>query len=398
MKQIKYNTFMLCLYIIIFFFSIIFKILKIKIPPLILIFLFSLFLKKYKIKLDKIFLFVAIFYIFILVHIFLNYQNEELFYAYFKFGLSSIIAIFFANLKISLSLLKNKLRYFSILFLLFLIYLIKNKELYNNLKLDYMSWGYEILIVVLSFAYLYNKTLRYKYLILAFISNIALFLFGSRFSFFLGILGTIFLTYFPANRILKIFYWMGSIICFLIYRNLEIILEKIINIFIKYSIPVVSLKRIYNSLINLESGNGILGVRHIWYTETFKLIKENLIFGSGILGYINKIPKVLYNGYGTFYPHNIFLEILMHFGIIGLIVFFIIIFLVIRKIYIERKKGYRIDSIYFVFVILSSKLLLSNSYLFERWFWFMLVIPFNKSYYNKKLSYKKRRNKNDNKI
>lgn len=383
-NQIKYNTFIICLYINSLFISSLFEIFKIQIPAILIIFILSLFTKYNKIKFDKIYFIYLCFGLYLFLNLILKIQDKRLLIVYFKFLIILFISFRFTYLNISLKYLNIYLKYFNILYIIFLLYLIKNQFLYYSLKLNYMSWGYECLIPTLIFSYLYNRNKEYKYLFLTSLSIIALFLFGSRFSFLLGITGVFLFVYFIFNKFFKYLCWISGIIFLLIFQNLDIILKNIIDILNKYHVPSFSVVRLYNSFLGLNTdGKGILSGRELWYSEALKLIKEYPLFGSGILGYVNKIPIKLYNGNGTFYPHNIFLEILMHFGIVGLIIFFIIIFLVIRKIYIKRKNGYKIDNIYFVFVILSLKLLLSSSYLFERWFWFVLLIPFNKSYYNK---------------
>ena len=93
---------------------------------------------------------------------------------------------------------------------------------------------------------------------------------------------------------------------------------------------------------------------------------------------------MLYNGDGTFYPHNIFLEILLHFGIFGFLIFILVIILIFRNVYINKKQGKQLESIEIVFIIMSLGLLLSSSYLRSIWFYFAILIPFNKSYYKMK--------------
>ena len=91
--------------------------------------------------------------------------------------------------------------------------------------------------------------------------------------------------------------------------------------------------------------------------------------------------EMLYNGDGTFYPHNIFLEILLHFGMMGFLAFLIIVVSIIRKIHYSKKNGKKLDSIELTFFIMSMGLLVSSSYLRNAWFYLTLLIPFNKSYY-----------------
>lgn len=385
-KEKAYNTFMLCLYLNSFLISAFFSKFMFKLPMQIISFFLSIFIGILSIKLDIIFLLSSFFIVIISIDIFnlYNYiQLDELMITYIKIIIRIIVAIYFCKIKISINLLNKYIKYFFFFSFFISIYLIVDKNLYSKLKLNYMSWGYSCLMITLIAAYLFNIFLEYKYLFITLVLNIMLLLYGSRFNFLIGILGSSFFLYFSTNKIIKKFYLIGSIFLAFIFFNLKKILEFIIETLGSYNISTLSIERLYFTLIDINTEYGIIGVRKIWYDETLKLIKNFPIFGTGIVGWVNKIPTKLYNGDGTFYPHNIFLEILLHFGIIGLIVFIIIIFIVIKKIHIERKKGYKIDNIYFIFIILSLKLLLSSSYLFETCFWFAIFMPFNKSYYHK---------------
>ncbi len=379
---VNYNSLILSLYLNSFIFVILFLKMNIKIPVLFFFLFFSIINLFYKKFWKKKLMYIGIFFIFIFTSLLFYFEYKEVFKNVFILLCGTLTNIFFINLDISLENLKKYLKRIFIIFLIVLFYIATDKQLYYGLK--HMVFGYNCLIIVLFSAYFYQENSKKRYILLNIICNILLLFMGNRFSLLLGVLGSLFFFYFSKNRKLKVIIKMLIILFVPIIFNLKILLKILIDGLRIYELNITGIERLYDYLAKLSTGKiGFFGVRAIWYKETLTLIKENIMLGTGILGYLNKIPTNLYNKNGTFYPHNIFLEILMHFGIIGLIVFFIIIFLVIRKIYLERKKGYKIDNIYFIFVILSLKLLLSNSYLFEKWFWFMLLIPFNNSYYNK---------------
>lgn len=378
----KYNTFILCFYINSFFLAIIFKIFNILIP-LTLIHIFLLFPVIWKEKFNKLSMCIILFFsVIILETIYYSSILSFLTIVYIKIFIAILISIFYINLKISLKLLKRYLKYFLFINLIFLISLLKNKNLYDSLELTYMSWGYNCLPIILFIVSYYQETLKYRYLLMGIFSLFLLFLYGSRFGFLLGFIGTMYFLYQSKNKFFRYGIVLGIIFSFFILLDLKEVMLNSIEILNKINLPTESLKRIVKTLNNFIDGKDISSGRNIIYIQTIETIKENFLFGSGIFGYIGKIDYRNVNG--TFYPHNIFLEILLHFGIIGFIVFFIIIFFTVRKIYFERKKGYKIDNIYFVSIILSLKLLLSNSYLMEMWFWFALLIPFNRSYYKTK--------------
>lgn len=380
---VKYNTFIMCLYMNSFILTIIFEILDLNFPvPLVFIILFCFtFLKN---TVNRLSLFSLIFLTVILLNIiFLSTKiNNILLLLYIKILIATMTGVLYCNLKISLNLLKKYLKYFLLINSIFLILILKSQSIYKALEFDYMDWGYNFLPIVLFWTYYYQEKLKYKYFLIALISLSLLFLFGSRFGFLIGFIGAIFFLYQSKNKFLRYGIFFVGIFSSLILFNLKKFLLLIIEILKKFKLPTESVGRIIYSWNNFMNGKDISSGRNIIYIQTIETIKKNILFGSGIFGYIGNIEYR--NKNGTFYPHNIFLEILLHFGIIGFIVFFIIIFFTVRKIYFERKKGYKIDNIYFVSIILSLKLLLSNSYLMEMWFWFALLIPFNRSYYKTK--------------
>lgn len=384
---IKYNTFILCLYIINFFLIFIFEIFNLSFPILV-IFLILLIPAIFKEKLNKFSLGIILFFILIIIETIrcIPILETSVVVTYIKSSIGAIILIFYINLKISLRFLKKNLKYFLFLNSILLIITLVNEKLYENLDLDYMGWGYSFLPIVLFFAYYFQETLKYRYLIINLILLLLLFLFGSRFGALIGFVGSIFFLYRSKSKIVKYNIILGFIFSPFLIFNLKFILLKIFELLKILNLSTVSIIRLMSSLDKFTRGSDISSGRNRIYAQTIETIKNNLLFGNGLFGYIGNIDYR--NRDNTFYPHNIFLEILLNFGMVGLIIFFILIFFIIRKIYLEKKKGYKIDSIYFVFVITSLKLLLSHTYLRERFFLFALLIPFNRSFYKKIISKK----------
>ena len=63
------------------------------------------------------------------------------------------------------------------------------------MQLDYMFFGYDCLFVTICFAYFYKETLKFRYLLLLSLGNILLLIYGSRFTFLLGVLASIIFLY-----------------------------------------------------------------------------------------------------------------------------------------------------------------------------------------------------------
>ena len=385
----KYNAFIVCLYLNFFIFSTILVkfdinlqfinmlLLPIYFLPLILNILDTDIGEK---KIIKKLTFMLLYFIIIFLNLF-YYIFTDYFSVNFYYIMYSLRVVYLGTLKISLENFKKYLKYYLIIHLGVLIYVIVDKELYEKMRLDYMSFGYDCLFVTLCFAYFYKDTLKIKYLILLILGNILLFMFGSRFTLFLGGLGTLIFLYNSKKKWIRFLIYIGILALPVVYLNLGNILRNLIILLNSYNISIESIERLSDSLNTFKSGGGILAERLIWYSETFEIIKENPIFGTGILGYNGKISTMLYNGDGTFYPHNIFLEILLHFGMMGFLAFLIIVVSIIRKIHYSKKNGKKLDSIELTFFIMSMGLLVSSSYLRNAWFYLTLLIPFNKSYY-----------------
>ena len=403
---IKYNTFILCIYLNSFIFFVISKKIGIS-SELLVIFLLPIYLLPFVLKglssdmgkkrLNSKKILIFLYFMIVFLNLF-AYLNNNYFLVNLKYIiLYSGIAIYFSTLKISLNLLKKHLKFFLIVHLITLLYILIDKSLYEKMQLDYMFFGYDCLFVTICFAYFYKETLKFRYLLLLSLGNILLLIYGSRFTFLLGVLASIIFLYSSKRKWVKRLITISVIALPIIYFNLKLIFSILIGLFNRYNIPTESLRRLVGSLNIVNSGNSLFYDRLIWYSETLNIIKENPIFGVGTFGYEGKISYMLYNGDGTFYPHNIFLEILLHFGIVGFLAFLIIIVLIIRKIHYSKKNVKRLDSIELIFFIMSLGLLVSGSYLRSTWFYFTLLIPFNKSYYyyvNKKNNYKLIRSKN----
>jgi O-antigen ligase len=120
--------------------------------------------------------------------------------------------------------------------------------------------------------------------------------------------------------------------------------------------------------INMEGTSN----RDSFYGVAVSKISESLIFGYGIFGLVDTL--------GEYYPHNIFLEILLQGGIIFLFAFIIIMisfFLKLSRIISINKD----EDIILIPTIYSIVLLLfSSSYLQEPYFWFSLTYVFSYSF------------------
>ena len=122
--------------------------------------------------------------------------------------------------------------------------------------------------------------------------------------------------------------------------------------------------------INMEGTSN----RDDFYGVAISKISKSLIFGYGIFGLVDSL--------GDYYPHNIFLEVLLHGGVVFLFIFIIVIlsfFLKLSRLIRLRKD----EDIILIPTIYSLVLLLfSSSYLQEPFFWFSLSYVFSYPFSN----------------
>ena len=128
-----------------------------------------------------------------------------------------------------------------------------------------------------------------------------------------------------------------------------------------------------NSLERAEVGKDISSGRMELYKDAIDVIVNNP-FGIGIFGYLKEI-KYAFLGY---YPHNIFLEIGMHWGILGLVIFIVFFIYFLKRIFDIKEKNYRVFLI--LLILFNLRLLLSDTYIFYNFFWLLIAVSFNKSY------------------
>ncbi|MGL6153835.1 MAG: O-antigen ligase family protein [Cetobacterium sp.] len=303
--------------------------------------------------------------VFLLINILLNLEYEksikEILIRVIPFGLFPIIV---AGLPININTLNKSLYILNNINFSLLIYIsLINKKLYLNKELmNYMTFGYWLLPTVLFYMYFYLIMNKKRYLYLNIISIVIMFFYGSRFSTLLAIVGSYILYSFRLRLIKKIFITIIlSIIFILVYLNFKDILLILIDLLEKNNFSTLSLKRLLFS-INGDAKTILTG-REQLYTETLKMILNNP-FGSGIFGFKNNI---FFNKQTIYYPHNIILELLQHFGIF---ILFILLFL-LKYIYIHMKK-FKNKKLLIILIILNLKLLVTGSYLWEPFFWIFL--------------------------
>ncbi|MEH7119241.1 O-antigen ligase family protein, partial [Neobacillus vireti] len=141
---------------------------------------------------------------------------------------------------------------------------------------------------------------------------------------------------------------------------LDKIILQVNNFLLIYNIDIEWLDR---SIRQMDSDAGLLSNRDQLYEGAVKLISEHPIFGIGI-GNFDSI-------YGI-YPHNLVLELMVEFGLVGTIIFiFIIIMGYIKSL--KSNKNIKV-MMQFLFSLSIPQLMFSNSFWLSSTFWMYILI------------------------
>ena len=112
--------------------------------------------------------------------------------------------------------------------------------------------------------------------------------------------------------------------------------------------------------------------REIYYLDSIRYIQERPLLGYGLFDRIDENPSIFYGRPGFFYPHNLFLEILLHGGIVYLIFWLSILGIFAYKffkiLYYDKSQSMIIAPAVYSFVLL----MFSGTYLQEAFFWFTI--------------------------
>jgi oligosaccharide repeat unit polymerase len=129
--------------------------------------------------------------------------------------------------------------------------------------------------------------------------------------------------------------------------------------------------------INFSQGSN----RDIFYGQAIEYIKASPVYGYGPFTIYDHSPKPYFGLPGFYYPHNLFLEILIHGGILYLFIWLIILSIFFMKlskiISIDKTQVIILAPFLYSFI----QLMFSGTYLQEPLFWFsicyVLATPMN---------------------
>ena len=178
-------------------------------------------------------------------------------------------------------------------------------------------------------------------------------------------------TNFKTNKIKKTIILLISIILLLsIITNFTTILNYIYKFLLKFDIEVAAIRKCID-LINEEGMIGLLNNRNDVWTNAFNLILNKPFLGNGIGQYGN-----IYNTW----PHNLFLQLLVEFGIIfSLPIIIIILKNIYTTLFVKKELN---DEIFMIMIFsISIPRLMISTYLWhniEFWIFFFYIMNYRK--------------------
>ena len=199
----------------------------------------------------------------------------------------------------------------------------------------------------------------------------------------------------------------GAVLCVFVYIILEFLLSKNIHIVSKvlfFSVLTLIFFNLENLMMGLDRYIKQFGYssrtiemffegtlqddsgRTTIFEYAWELIKEKPVLGYGMAGsavpLFEKIEGFTPTGGQGAYSHNLFLELMLHFGVFlgGSICVWLIVYTV--RAYIKCKKTHSYNIIFLFFSITIPKLMVSSIYLAEPEFFVFLGLILNLCYYS----------------
>ncbi|MDA8220914.1 O-antigen ligase family protein [Desulfosporosinus sp.] len=164
----------------------------------------------------------------------------------------------------------------------------------------------------------------------------------------------------------KVIWGLTVPVFLLIYLKLEDLIGFLVLFLQDRGISARSIDMLLSGSISDDNGRAVI------YDMSIEMIKNMGFFGYGLYG----DRYVIGNYYFWGYPHNIFLEILITFGVVcgGFLIVFLL-FHIVRTL-IKCKDDDWLD-LFLIFLVCSLKLLLSDSYWYIPEFWAAIAVVYS---------------------
>ncbi len=260
-----------------------------------------------------------------------------------------------------------------------LSYLNINGDITDQMGIGYMSFSYNNLVFVISAFWLAIHKKNIMFWGIAPVAMVILMVTGSR-GALLCVLVYLLLELMLSkntNIAVKLLFF---VIAALVFFNIEFIMGKIATVLDEYGYHSRTVEKFFEGTLQDDSGRGDI-LKCSW-----EVVLENPIFGYGMAGSMpmlfEKINGIKPIGTQGTYAHNLFMDLLMHFGIFlgGFICIWLIYHLIKAYLKSRSKKVY---NILFVFASLTlPKLMITGTYLYDPEFFILLGLILNLSYEN----------------
>lgn len=225
-----------------------------------------------------------------------------------------------------------------------------------------LSLGYSLLLPTIVFLYIFIRKKNICFLTLSIVGMGIIFVYGSRGALlmiviFVGlmIISTIIESKNISYKIIKITGVLMLIVIICIFG--KAILNLFIQIFQTLGVESRSLEMLVQGEFMDDSGRNV-----IWGT-VINAIREGGILGYGVFGDRPFVYPLHYVGYS----HNIFLELIISFGIIGVGISIAIISTSVRMILLCKDRMWR--ELFIIFFSIACQLILSMSFWYVMEFW-----------------------------
>lgn len=238
---------------------------------------------------------------------------------------------------------------------LFSLFVIVYGDTYERFKICSLRW----------YKYLYYILLPY-FLFIIFFS-------GGRGGFVIVFIGTLLVFFLKKPPLMKVLKAIG-IICVAVYVVFLIIKPLWDDSLL--SMLQFNFERIFSYISSSGLDMSETSNRDLVYNSAFECIGNSPIWGYGLYGYIDVF------GY---YPHNIFLELLMQGGLLYLTVALLFAITMINKLLIMQKRDKSIYVLLPFMIFPCVQLQFTGSYMENPFFWFSLMFIFNFDIGSKKI-------------
>lgn len=244
-------------------------------------------------------------------------------------------------------------------------YWIEENYLGESIHLSYsLNFGYSLVIFVCCFIYCAIKEKKIRYFILAGAGIVMIFLGGSRgpllnIAIFIAIYILISISESRKKILYLIAFTLATIVLLLSYRQILMLTANILDML---NLPSRTITKLLDGSIAEDNGR-----TRIWMAAV-DMIKSNP-FGYGAMG----ARHGLYNIHVVGHPHNVFLEILIEYGVFLGPVMIIWFFVNSIRIFIAQDLG-EWKYVYLIFFAYASQLLTSYTYWHSTGLWAVLAV------------------------